>query len=74
METLPLRMERHCSNAQKVAEFLLKHDKVINVIFPSVMKGEGRSRADKYLNGGYGSLIGFEVASGADGGKSSSNL
>ena len=69
METLPLRMERHCSNAQKVAEFLLKHDKVINVIFPSVMKGEGRSRADKYLNGGYGSLIGFEVASGADGGK-----
>ena len=69
METLPLRMERHCSNAQKVAEFLLKHDKVINVIFPSVMKGEERSRADKYLNGGYGSLIGFEVASGADGGK-----
>jgi len=69
METLPLRMERHCSNAQKVAEFLLKHDKVVNVIFPSVMKGEGRVRADKYLNGGYGSLIGFEVASGADGGK-----
>ena len=69
METLPLRMERHCSNAQKVAEFLLKHDKVINVIFPSVMEGEKRSRADKYLNGGYGSLIGFEVASGADGGK-----
>ncbi len=69
METLPLRMERHCSNAQKVAEFLLKHDKVINVIFPSVMKGEGRSRADKYLNGGYGSLIGFEVASGDNGGK-----
>tara|TARA_Y100001936_G_scaffold247150_1_gene292411 strand:- start:1135 stop:2442 length:1308 start_codon:yes stop_codon:yes gene_type:complete len=69
METLALRMERHCENAQKVAEFLSSHDKVTNVIFPGLMDGEARARADKYLNGGYGSLIGFEVASGAEGGK-----
>jgi O-acetylhomoserine (thiol)-lyase len=33
------------------------------------MKGEPRIRADRYLKGGYGSLLGFEVASGAEGGK-----
>jgi len=69
METLPLRMERHCENAIKVAEFLSSHDKVSNVIFPGVMDGEARARADKYLIGGYGSLVGFEVASGGEGGK-----
>jgi len=69
LETLPLRMERHCSNAEQVADFLSKHEKVSNVIFPGVMKGEPRARADKYLNGGYGSLIGFEVASGSKGAK-----
>ncbi len=69
LETLPLRLERHCENAIKVAEFLSGHDKVSNVIFPSVMDGEARARADKYLSGGYGSLIGFEVASGGEGGK-----
>ena len=69
METLPLRMERHCENAQKVAEYLSKHAKVTKVIFPGVMKGEPRTRADHYLKGGYGSLLGFEVASGEEGGK-----
>ncbi len=69
LETLPLRLERHCENAIKVAEFLSGHDKVSNVIFPGVMDGEARARADKYLSGGYGSLIGFEAASGGEGGK-----
>ena len=69
METLPLRMERHCENAQKVAKFLSEHSKVTKVIFPGMMKGESRTRADRYLKGGYGSLLGFEVASGAEGGK-----
>ena len=69
LETLPLRLERHCENATKVAEFLSSHDKVSNVIFPGIMDGEARARADKYLSGGYGSLIGFEVASGGEGGK-----
>ena len=69
METLPLRMERHCENAQKVAEYLSGHAKVTKVIFPGVMEGEPRTRADRYLKGGYGSLLGFEVASGEEGGK-----
>jgi O-acetylhomoserine (thiol)-lyase len=69
METLPLRIERHCENANKVAEFLVGHNKVSNVIFPGIMDGEARARADKYLTGGYGALMGFEVTSGAEGGK-----
>lgn len=69
LETLALRMERHCENATKVAEFLSGNGKVTRVIFPGQMEGEPRKRADKYLNGGYGGLVGFELAGGADAGK-----
>ncbi|WP_245835392.1 O-acetylhomoserine aminocarboxypropyltransferase/cysteine synthase family protein [Thalassospira mesophila] len=64
METLPLRMERHCENANKVAAFLQKHPKVAKVIHPSLQEGETRRRADQYLKGGYGSLMGFELKDG----------
>jgi O-acetylhomoserine (thiol)-lyase len=69
METLPLRMERHCENATKVAEFLAFHKKITRVIFPGLMEGEPKRRADKYMKGGYGSLVGFELAGGAEAGK-----
>jgi O-acetylhomoserine (thiol)-lyase len=64
LETLPLRMERHCSNAIKVAAFLSGHPDVVKVIHPSVMTGESNRRADAYLKGGYGSLLGFELKGG----------
>lgn len=69
METLPLRMERHCENALKVADFLASHPKVTKVIHPSKQDGEARRRADKYLKGGLGSLMGFELAGGKDAGE-----
>lgn len=69
METLPLRMERHCSNANKVADFLASHPKVTKVIHPSQQDGESRRRADTYLKGGYGSLMGFELSGGKDAGE-----
>ena len=69
METLPLRMERHCENAIKVADFLEAHPKVTKVIHPSKQDGESRRRADKYLKGGLGSLMGFELAGGKDAGE-----
>ena len=69
LETLALRMERHCENASKVAEFLSGNGKVTRVIFPGLMEGEPRRRADKYLNGGHGGLVGFELAGGAEAGK-----
>jgi len=69
LETLPLRMERHCANAAKVAEFLNNHDKVDRVIYPGLMDGEFRRRADAYLSGGYGSLMGFELKGGEEAGR-----
>ena len=69
LETLPLRLERHCANAIKVAAYLAQHPAVTTVIHPSLQTGESKRRADAYLRGGYGSLIGFEVKSGVEGGK-----
>ena len=69
LETLPLRMRAHCENAQKVAEFLKSHDKVSNVIFAGFCEGELKRRADHYLDGGYGGLVGFELSGGKDSGR-----
>ena len=69
LETLPLRMHQHCENAEKVAGFLTKHPKVTSVIFPSLMTGEAKRRADAYLKGGYGGLVGFELKGGGEAGR-----
>jgi len=69
METLPLRMERHCENSAKVADFLSAHPKVTKVIYPGKQDGESRRRADTYLKSGYGSLMGFELAGGKEAGE-----
>ncbi len=69
METLPLRMERHCENAMKVADYLSKHPAVESVIYPGLMDGEARRRADTYLKGGYGSLMGMILKDGAEAGR-----
>src|SRR5690349_8670445 len=45
LETVALRIREHCSNAAVVAEYLTKHRKVVNVIFPGLMSGEPRRRA-----------------------------
>ncbi len=69
LETLPLRMERHCANAIAVAAWLSKRPEITKVIHPSVQTGEPRARADKYLKGGYGALLGFELSGGAEAGR-----
>ncbi len=69
LETLPLRMERHCANAIKVAAWLAQHPAVSKVIHPSLMTGEAKRRADAALKGGYGSLLGFELRDGAEAGR-----
>ena len=68
LETLPLRMRAHCENAVKVADYLVGHDKVETVIFPNQQDGEMRRRADAYMDGGYGALVGFELAGGKEAG------
>lgn len=69
VETLPLRMKQHCENAQAVAAWLAKHPKVTKVIHPSLQEGRARELADKYLKGGYGSLLGFELEGGLEAGR-----
>jgi len=69
LETLPLRIYEHCRNAQAVADWLAKRAGVTQVIYPSHQSGEARARADKYLTGGYGGLVGFELAGGRDAGR-----
>ena len=69
LETLPLRMREHCRNAQAVADHIAKHPAVDHVIYPSVFEGEQKRRADTYLNGGYGGLVGFELKDGVEAGQ-----
>ena len=69
LETLPLRMRQHCANAASVAEFLTRHPKVETVIYPSLKDQEMRRRADAYLQGGYGALVGFELKGGREAGR-----
>jgi O-acetylhomoserine (thiol)-lyase len=69
LETLPLRIKAQTANAQAVADFLGSHPKVTRVIHPSRAEGEERRRADAYLKGGYGALVGFELSGGVEAGR-----
>ena len=69
LETLPLRMRAHCANAAAVSKFLSEHPKVTRVIYPNQMTGEMKRRADAYLKGGYGGLVGFELKGGLEAGR-----
>ncbi len=69
LETVALRMRQHCENATKVANYLKEHPKVTNVIFPGLQAGETKRRADAYLKGGYGGLVGFELKGGTAAGR-----
>ena len=70
LETLPLRMREHSKNASAVADYLCKHKRVARVIHPSNQSGEEKRRAQQYLNGGYGGLVGFEIIGGKGAGQS----
>lgn len=69
LETLPLRITRHAENAAAVAKALTQAPGVTRVIHPSVQTGLQRERADRYLSGGYGGLVGFELAGGREAGR-----
>jgi O-acetylhomoserine (thiol)-lyase len=70
LETLPLRMREHCRNAQAVADYLKGHPAVTKVIFAGAHEdAEQKRRADAYLTGGFGGLVGFELKGGLEAGR-----
>ena len=66
METLALRMERHSSNAARVAEFLSKHEKVEWVKYGSLEGDKYHTLAKKYMPNGQGGMLSFGVKGGAE--------
>jgi len=69
IETLPLRMDRHCENALKVAEFLQEQDAVEWVRYPGLPTDPEHARCQKYLGGKGGGMVVFELKGGAEAGK-----
>ena len=70
LETLPIRMERHSENAQKVAEFLAAHPKVSWVNYPGLPAHPSHALAKKYHHRGlYGALMSFGIRGGVAEGK-----
>ena len=69
LETLPLRMREHCRNAEAVARFLNEHPAVTKVIYPGLEPVLAtRYRNEQVMSGGWGGLVGFELAGGAEAG------
>lgn len=69
LETLHLRMEKHSENALKTAEFLKDHPKVEWVTYPGLPDHSTHNLAKKYLQNGFGGVLGFGVKGGAEAGK-----
>jgi O-acetylhomoserine (thiol)-lyase len=69
LETLHLRLERHSSNALKVAEFLQNHPKVAWVNYPGLSNSPEKEKVKKYLPKGAGAILGFGIKGGKEAGQ-----
>ena len=69
LETLPIRMERHCNNAEYVAEYLRSHPKVDKLVYPKYFTGLDKEVVDDNFEKGYGALIFFDIKGGVEAGK-----
>jgi len=69
LESLPVRMDRHCSNALAVAQFLSNHPRVAWVNYPGLPDNKYYSLAKKYLPKGASGLLNFGVKGGAKAGE-----
>ena len=69
LETLALRMERHCENAKQAAEYLDKHNLVEWVRFPGLKDDPAFELSEKYLQGTGGTMVVFGIKGGKDAGQ-----
>lgn len=67
LKTMEIRMERHCANAKRVAEYLVKQEKVERVYYPGLETHPGYEIAKKQMQD-FGAMISFEVKGGREGG------
>ncbi len=65
IQTLALRMRRHCENAQAIAEYLQGHVAVSRVHYPGLVDDAGHAIASKQMNG-YGGMLAFEIRGGRE--------
>jgi len=68
IETLPVRMDRHCENALAVAQYLQKHDKVSWVRFAGLDDHPDKPLVDRYMNGHASAILSFGIIGGAKAG------
>ena len=66
LETLHLRVQRHCENAQKVAEYLVNHEKVAWVNYAGLPDNKYHALAQKYMPNGTCGVISFGLKGGRD--------
>lgn len=66
LETLPLRIERHCSNALAVAEFIRDSGYAVEVTYPGMKGSKGYELAQKYMPNGTSGVISFRIKGGRD--------
>ncbi len=64
IETLPVRMERHCSNTMAVAQFLESHPKVAWVNYPGLKSNRYHALVKRYMSKGAGALLSFGIKAG----------
>jgi len=69
LETLPLRYRVHQDNASRVAAHLSTHADIESVIYPGLFSGAEKAKADKYLQTGYGPIVGIELKGGEAAGR-----
>ena len=69
IETLPLRMRRHCENALRVAQYLKRHKKVAWVRYPGLPDDPAYPTASRYLKNGFGGMVVFGVKGGRPAGE-----
>ncbi len=69
LETLPLRMQRHCENASQVARYLKEHPKVEWVRYPGLPDDPSYPVASRYLKNGFGGMVVFGITGGLDAGQ-----
>ena len=68
LKTLPVRMERHCSNAIQIANFLESHNSIQRVIYPGLESHPQHEIAREQMNG-FGGMISVEIKGGLEGAK-----